>query len=172
MIVLREYKASDTEELVRLANNRNISRYLVETFPHPYTRTDAEWWIEAGSKEGGAINMVIECQGRLSGGIGIKPQTGWKAHVAEIGYWLGENYWGRGIASEALNEMTRRAFSLHGFRKLFAPVLGPNTASMRVLEKCSFVLEGVMKEEVCVDGKYLDVHHYARRRKTRSFDDA
>jgi len=164
MIVLREYSASDLEELVELANNRNVSRYLVYTFPYPYTRADGEWWLENGSREDGAITKAIEYEGRFAGSIGIKPQPGWKAHMAEIGYWIGESYWGRGIASEALQRMTRLAFSRHGCRKLSAPVLGPNKASIRVLEKKAYVLEGIMKDEVFKDGRYFDIHHYARLR--------
>ena len=163
MNLLREYSLSDLHDLVALANNRNVSRYLVYTFPYPYTRSDGEWWIETGCKEGGAITMAIEHEGRFAGSIGIKPQTGWKAHVAEVGYWIGEKFWGRGIASEALKEMSQLAFSRYGYRKLFAPVLGPNRASIRVLEKNSYVLEGVMENEVYVDGRYFDIHHYAKQ---------
>lgn len=162
MIVLREYAASDLAELVGLANSRNVSRYLVHTFPYPYTRTDGEWWIETGSKENGATTKAIEYDGRFAGSIGVKPQPGWKAHMAEIGYWIGERYWGRGIASESLKRMTQWAFSHYGYRKLFAPVLGPNKGSIRVLEKNGYVVEGVMKEEVFTDGQYFDIHHYAK----------
>jgi RimJ/RimL family protein N-acetyltransferase len=164
MIVLREYSPSDLEELVALANNRNVSRYLVYTFPYPYTRPDAEQWIESGSREGGATTMAIEHEGRFAGSIGIKPQTGWKAHTAEVGYWIGEEFWGRGIASAALKEMTQLAFTHYSYRKLFAPVLGPNKASIRVLEKNSYVLEGIMEKEVYADDGYLDVHRYAKLR--------
>lgn len=162
MIELREYMASDVEDLVRLANNKNVSRYLVDTFPYPYTRSDAEWWIDTGSKEGGAVTKVIEYQGLLVGSIGIRPQTGWRSHIAEIGYWVGEAYWGIGIASEALERMSRLAFSQYAYRKLIAPVLGPNEASVRVLKKNCYFLEGVLKEEVFKDGEYFDIHQYAR----------
>ena len=135
MISIREYNKDDAERLVLLANNRNVSKYLALTFPFPYTKKDSQWWIETGCKLNNAINRVVEYNGEFVGGVGITPQKGWKIHIAEIGYWLGEEYWGKGIAVEALKQMTNLANSTKKYQKLFAPVLGPNKASMRVLEK-------------------------------------
>jgi ribosomal-protein-alanine N-acetyltransferase len=159
MISLREYADSDLERLVSLANNQKVSRYLVYTFPHPYTTKDAEWWIGIGSKQHGAITRAIEYQGVFVGSVGINPQSGWREHLAEIGYWVAEDYWGKGIATAALREMTDYAFTNRSFRKLFAPVLAPNISSMRVLEKC-----GYHREEVQKDGIYFDKHHFVRHR--------
>ncbi len=163
MLSLRDYTSTDVERLLELANNKQVSRYLVDTFPYPYTRADAAWWINIGCKEKGVTTKAIEHAGELVGGIGIKAQPGWRQHLAEIGYWLGEDYWGKGIASTALQQMTENAFAL-GYRKLYAPVLATNAASMRVLEKCSYRLEGILKGEVLKDDQYFDVHHYARYR--------
>lgn len=162
MIKLREYKKSDTDRLVQLANNENVSRYLVDSFPYPYTRKDAEWWIDIGCKKNGAITRVIVYQEEFVGGIGIQPKIGWKSHLAEIGYWLGEEYWGRGIGTEALGIMTHLALSAGKYKKLFAPVLGPNRASMEVLEKNGYILEGILKQEVFKGGQYYDICHYAK----------
>jgi ribosomal-protein-alanine N-acetyltransferase len=101
IIKLREHAWSDLGQLIRLANNERVSQYLRDTFPHPYTLADGEWWLRSGSAENGAITRVIEYQGRFVGGVGIKPQRGWRAHLGEIGYWLGEEYWGRGIGTAA-----------------------------------------------------------------------
>ena len=135
MITLRDYARTDVERLASLANNKNVSKYLVYTFPYPYTWQDAEWWIETGSKENGMIAKVIEYRGEFAGSVGLKPQEGWREHLAEIGYWVGENYRRRGVAPAALKMMSEYAFGELGFKKLFAPVLGPNKAPMRVLEK-------------------------------------
>jgi [ribosomal protein S5]-alanine N-acetyltransferase len=161
MISLRDYTSTDVERLLELANNKLVSRYLVDTFPYPYTRADAAWWINIGSKEKGVTTKVIEHHGEFVGSVGIKAQSGWRQHVAEIGYWLGEPYWGKGITTSALQEMTNCAFSL-GYRKLYAPVLATNAASMRVLEKCGYRLEGILKSEVLKNGQYFDIHHYAK----------
>jgi len=164
MITLRTYEKSDTEQLVYLANNKNISRYLIDTFPYPYTKQDADWFLETGSSANDSVTRVIEYQGKLVGIIGITPQTGWKKHIAEIGYWIGEPYWGKGITAEAINIMSELAFSERQYKKLFAPVLAPNKKSMRVLEKCDYALEGVLKSEVLKDGEYFDVYHYSKHR--------
>jgi len=111
MITLRDYDAGDAPRLVELANNKNVSRYLIYTFPYPYTNEDAEWWIET-----------------------------------------------------ALRQMTEQTFATTRFDKLFAPVLAPNRASMRVLEKNAYELEGVLKNEVEKDGQRFDIYHYARQR--------
>ena len=162
MITLREYTKTDLDRLVYLANNKNVSRYLVYTFPYPYTKQDAEWWIETGSKTEGSVTKVIEYQGEYVGSVGTTRQTGWKQHIAEIGYWIGEEYWDNGIATEALKVMTDLTFASTEIKKLIAPVLSPNKASIRVLQKCGYEFEGVLKIEVKKDHKYFDIHHYAK----------
>ena len=162
MINLREYTKADAERLIRLANNKNVSKYLTPLFPFPYTKKDAHWWLETGRNLNDAINRVIEYNGEFVGGIGINPQKGWKSHIAEIGYWIGEEYWGNGIATDALKQMTKLALSTKKYQKLFAPVLGPNKASMRVLEKNNYQLEGVLKQDVIKDDTYFDIYSYAK----------
>jgi ribosomal-protein-alanine N-acetyltransferase len=164
MIVLREFVPSDLERLVYLANNENVARYLVYTFPHPYTTTDAEWWIGTGSKQDGAITRVIEYQGLFVGSVGITPQSGWRDHLGEIGYWVAEAHWGKGIATAALSQMTDYGFNNRKFRKLYAPVLAPNVASMRVLEKCGYKREAILKHEVQKGGIYFDTHQFVQHR--------
>jgi len=160
--ILRELLPSDLGRLVSLANDENVSRYLVYTFPYPYTPADAEWWIATGSKQNGAITRVILYGGEFAGLVGITPQTGWRDHLAEIGYWLGTKYWGKGIATSALKQMTDYGFASLGLKKLYAPVLAPNVASMRVLAKCGYELEGVLKSEVHKAGRIYDIHQFAK----------
>jgi ribosomal-protein-alanine N-acetyltransferase len=164
MITLRNYTEADIDRLVTLANNKNVSRYLVDTFPYPYTTADAAWWIATGSKANDAVTKVIEYRGEFIGSVGVHPQSGWKSHVGEIGYWIGEDYWGKGLATMALKSMTETAFTLPALKKLFAPVLAPNQPSKRVLEKCGYHLEGVLKQEVFKDDNYYDIYQYALHR--------
>jgi RimJ/RimL family protein N-acetyltransferase len=162
MMTLREYCSADRERLVGLANDEEVSRYMVHTFPCPYTDADAEWWISTGSKQPGAHTRVIEYQGVFVGGVGISLQGGWRDHLGEIGYWVGKEYWGKGIASAALRQMTDYGFADLQLKKLYAGVLAPNTPSMRVLAKCGYELEGVLKLEVRKHGRYFDIHQFAR----------
>jgi [ribosomal protein S5]-alanine N-acetyltransferase len=164
MISLREYAESDAERLVTLANNQSVSRYLVHTFPFPYTRDDAVWWISTGSKQNGAITRVIEQDGIFVGSVGITPQMGWRDHIAEIGYWVAVAHWGQGIATAALRQMTDYGFNVRNFQKLSAAVLAPNIASMRVLEKCGYRREAILRNEVQKDGAYFDTHHFSKHR--------
>jgi [ribosomal protein S5]-alanine N-acetyltransferase len=164
MIALREYADSDLERLAQLANNENVSRYLVYTFPYPYTLADAKWWIGTGSKQNGNVARVIEYQGVFVGNIGIRPQSGWRDHLAEVGYWLAEDFWGKGIATEAMRQITEYAFGSLNFRKLYATALAPNIASMRVLEKCGYQREAILKAEVQKNGICFDLHQFARQR--------
>lgn len=164
MIRLREYESSDAPRLVELANNQKVSQFLIYTFPYPYTEEDANWWITTGARDNGAITKVIEYDGIFIGSVGITPQPGWRSHTAEIGYWLGEEFWGRGLATQVLELMTKHAFSEGGWEKLFAPVLAPNRASARVLEKNGYQLEGVLRNEVIKNGQMYDMLHYAKHR--------
>ena len=162
MITLREYNKYDVVRLVQLANNKNVSKYLAPRFPFPYTKQDSQWWIETGCKLDNAINRAIEYNGVFVGGAGLTPQDSWKSHIVEIGYWVGEEYWGMGIATDAVKHLTELAISRKKYKKLFAPVLGPNKASMRVLEKNKYQLEGVFKQEVKKNGTYYDIYSYAK----------
>ncbi len=162
MITLRPFKTDDAERLVQLANNVNVSRYLTYLFPFPYTQEDAEWWISTGSSQGGAVSRVVELNGEFVGGVGVTRLKAWKNHQAEIGYWLGEPFWGQGIATEALKQMTVHAFDTMNVKKLFAPVLKPNIASMRVLEKCGYEREGEFRMEVFKNGQFYDTVQYAK----------
>lgn len=164
MVELRNYRESDIDTLAALANNQLVSRYLIYTFPYPYSKKDAEYWIKQGSKENGSTTKVICFNNLFVGSVGITPQVGWRDHCAEIGYWIGEEFWGKGIATRALEIMTEEAFEVHGFKKLFAPVLGPNVASMKVLMKCGYVSEGMLKNEVAKNNRYFDIHLYAKQR--------
>lgn len=162
MIILREYCENDLEDLVTLANNDKVSRYLDLSFPHPYTHEAAAWWIEIGCRAEGSAVKVIEWEGQFVGSVGTTAASGWRSHIAEIGYWLGEPFWGKGIASQALDQMTKIAFTELEFQKLQASVLKPNVGSMKVLEKCGYILEGEKAREVCRDEIFYDTSVYSK----------
>lgn len=158
-MILRDFKPEDINDIVRLANNAKVAKYLASRFPHPYTHKDAEWWINTGSKIG--INKVIEEDGKFAGVVGVESGEKEKAHVGEIGYWLGEEFWGRGIACKAVKQMTDLVFAETNIVRLYAPVFSPNLASMKVLKKCGYQQEGVFKNAVYKNGGYMDEHVFA-----------
>lgn len=160
---LWSWHAGDEFRLSEIANSENVSRYMTDRFPYPYTVDDAKWWIaqNAGSD---ATNFAIVVNGEIVGGAGFAIGELEKSSSAEIGYWLGEPYWGRGYASAALKRLTDYAFAKHGLRRLAAVVYAPNIASTRVLEKCGYVREAVMRNAVVKRGNLYDVFLYANVR--------
>jgi [ribosomal protein S5]-alanine N-acetyltransferase len=154
--VLRPWRVGDEPSLVRYAHNRNVSRNLRDRFPYPYTAADADEWIKLASAQTRPTSFAIVVEGEAVGGIGIELGTDVHRRSAEIGYWLGEPFWGRGIASEALRAVTEYAFERFDVCRLEAGVFAWNPASARVLEKAGYTLEGRARLAVVKDGQLVD----------------
>ena len=136
---------------------------MTASFPSPYTRADAEWWIANVVVEQTAKHFAIEVDGSLAGGIGIQPQRGEHSGCALFGYWLGVAFWGHGIATDAARTVIPFAFREMGLRRLEASVFEPNAASVRILENVGFRFEGRLREAyVERDGTARDALLYAR----------
>src|SRR5688572_4856785 len=108
--VIRPFQPDDRDAIVRHANNWNVARNLRDRFPHPYTVADAEAWLACAPTQSPATNFAIATAEELIGGISIELQTDVFRRGAELGYWLGESYWGRGIATAAVRAFTPYAF--------------------------------------------------------------
>lgn len=140
---LRPFRAGDEADLVRHANNANVARHLRERFPQPYTWRAAEEWIALSDGQSPALNLAITVEDRLIGGIGLMAGTDSCRASAEVGYWLGEDFWGRGIATCALKQILSYGFqTLPELNRVFAFVDEGHVPSMRVLEKNGFRREG------------------------------
>jgi ribosomal-protein-alanine N-acetyltransferase len=164
LCIVRDWSPSDKGSLVRVANNRNIWRNLTHKFPHPYTEADADFWFASLGKTPIPTHWAIEVEGEAVGGIGCEVGEGVHAKSAHFGYWLGEPYWGRGIMTAAVRATSDHLLSHLNVVRLEAPVFEWNPASMRVLEKCAFVREGVLRRSVFKDGRLIDSVLYARVR--------
>jgi ribosomal-protein-alanine N-acetyltransferase len=160
--ILRGWEETDRDSLVAQANNRNVWRNLRDRFPHPYTENDAEAWLALARAQPDWLNWAIVVDDAAVGCVGLEPLTDVHAGTTHIGYWLGEPYWGRGIMTAAVQAIAGHAFSPLGFKRIETPVFAWNPASMRVLEKCGFVREGVMAKSVLKDGELIDSVLYAR----------
>src|SRR5688572_17091568 len=120
---LRPFRSGDEADLVRHANNPNVAQHLRERFPQPYTWRAAEEWIAATKTESPPLNLAITVDDRVVGGIGVMPGPDSRRVSAEVGYWLGESQWGRGIATAALALIMRYAFQTFAeLNRLFAYV--------------------------------------------------
>lgn len=159
---LRRWQVGDEKSLFENANNYNIWRNLKDIFPYPYTLTDAYEWIKIAQDS--PHSFAIEVEGKAVGGIGILLKDDIYKKNAEIGYWLGENYWGQGIISAAINEIVDFTFGKHDVNRIFAGVFEYNIASMRVLEKASFEKEAILKQSLYKEGAFFDEHIYVKFR--------
>jgi len=158
---IRSWRRSDESSLVRYADNRNIWINLRDRFPHPYRRTDARAWLAHVAEDRPETNFAIDVDGEAVGGIGFHIQEDVHSLSAEIGYWLGEPFWGRGIATQAVRALSAHAFHAHGLARIYAFVFEWNPASARVLEKAGFTLEGRLRRSVTKDGRTIDQFLYA-----------
>lgn len=160
--IVRDWVEADRASLLRFANNRRISRNLRDRFPHPYGPAEADEWLAFTREHPERAGWAIEVGGMAVGGIGLQPGEDVHSRSAHIGYWLGEPYWGRGIMTDAVRRVSDYAMSDLGFARLEAPVYEWNPASMRVLEKCGYLREAVLRRSVFKEGRLIDCMLYAK----------
>jgi ribosomal-protein-alanine N-acetyltransferase len=161
---LRPWAPSDLESLVRYANNPNIAANLTNKFPYPYTEEAGRNFIAFATMHAPVNIMAIDINGEAAGGIGIHPQEDVHCKNAEMGYWLAEPFWGKGIVSRAIPQMVKYGFDHFDITRIFARPYGTNIASQKVLEKSGFVLEGRFEKTFFKNGVFLDELIYAVRR--------
>jgi [ribosomal protein S5]-alanine N-acetyltransferase len=158
---IRPPRLEDANSLAAHANNRKIWRNLRDLMPHPYAETDAVGFIERTMAQPRPTSFIIDVDGAAVGAIGLKLKDDIERIGAELGYWLSEAYWGRGILSEAVPAFTQWALKEFQLTRLEAIVFEGNAASARVLEKAGYVLEGTMRRSAIKDGQVIDRWLYA-----------
>ena len=158
---VRSWSMSDVDPLVRYANNRKIWLNLRDAFPHPYTRHDAREFIRSVRDRSPETTFAIDVNDEAAGSIGFVLHRDVERVSAEIGYWLAEPFWGRGITTEALVAVTRHAVEAHGLTRIFAVPFAWNMPSCRVLEKAGYVLEARLRCSAIKDGRLTDQFQYA-----------
>lgn len=168
-LVLRPWTSDDEFALVKHANNRRIWRNVRDRFPHPYTENDAKLWIKIANRDTTMLNVAMEVDGQAVGGVGVVFKDDVYRRSAEIGYWLGEAYWNRGLTSRAVAAVSDYVFAHFDIVRLYAGVFAPNRASARVLEKAGYTFEACLRQSVTKDGQTLDELIYARLREGEEF---
>lgn len=158
---VRSWQSGDLASLVEQANNRQIWENLRDQFPHPYRKRDGESFLKRVRGAWPETTFAIVVDGKAVGGIGYVLQADVERVSAEIGYWLGEAYWGRGICTDALAAMTQYAIAQHGLTRVFALPFAHNTGSRRVLEKAGYIIEGHLHRSAIKDGRIVDQMLYA-----------
>lgn len=158
---IRSWESTDLHPLVLQANNPKIAAQMRDRFPNPYTLQAGQQWLDFAV---GAIpehNFALEAKGELVGGIGYIPGEDIESCAAEIGYWLGEDSWGNGIATAALSHLVAHLFQTEAYARIFALPFEDNPASCRVLEKAGFQLEGILRHAARKNGVIKNQAIYA-----------
>jgi len=159
---LKEWKLSDVASLAENANNINIWNNVRDYFPHPYTEEDGKQFINTVlNKPKPYMDFAIVIDGQAVGGIGIVLQNDVERISAEMGFWLGEQYWGKGIMTKAVREMVEYSFLNFSLQKIYAPVFDFNVASQKVLKKARFEREAILKRAAIKNNKIIDIHYYS-----------
>lgn len=161
---IRPWRRSDLDALLRYASNAKIAANLRDQFPHPYTRRDALDYLNYVRDMEVPMAFALEYAGVAIGGIGFKLGVDISRLSVEMGYWLGEPFWGRGIATRAVRASSEWAFDSYKVVRVFATVFAHNTASIRVLEKSGFAREGILRRSAIKNGEILDQIMYAKVR--------
>ncbi|KZN29308.1 MULTISPECIES: GNAT family N-acetyltransferase [Pseudoalteromonas] len=164
VVTLRKLKKTDQAYLVRHLNDAKVTQYLSARIPQPYTQQDASWWLEIGCEQN-AINRAIEIDGQFCGVIGAYlPESNLLSTAAEIGYWVGHEFWGMGVATQAVMLFTTLIFNDSDVVELINPVSSPNKASIRVMEKAGFKLKLVSEKTAKHQQRLFDEHVYVLNR--------
>lgn len=160
--ILRPWRSSDLDSLVKHADNYNVAKWLTNQFPHPYTYESGKGYIEMVGKDNPTRVFAIEIEGEAAGSIGIFPQTDIHEKSAEIGYWLSEKYWRNGIMSSAVRDIVKYGFDTFDIVRIYAKPFSSNERSQRVLEKAGFALEARFKKALYKNGEFMDELIYVR----------
>lgn len=168
--VLRAWRADDADSLRRHADNPRVARALRDRFPNPYTAADASAFLASCALAREDWRFALTVAGAAVGGMGFRPGEDVHRHGAEVGYWLGEAYWGRGLVAAALRVAVPAAMAHFRLHRVFAGVYSSNPASMRLLERVGFRRDAVLPCAAVKHGELLDVHVYSVVR--RSLDQA
>jgi len=160
--IVREWQPGDVPGLAKQANDRRVWLGLRDAFPHPYGLEDARQFIAMASAKAPPTFFAIAVSGDVAGGIGYTLHKDVERIGAEVGYWLGVEFWGKGIATAAVRAVTHHAFAAHPeLRRLYAVPYSSNSASARVLVKAGYRCEGTLRESAIKDGQVLDQWMYS-----------
>jgi len=160
-IILRRLTKNDRSALAVLANNKKIWDNVRDLLPFPYTENDALDFIRMTMEEEIPMTFAIEYEGRLCGVIGLSPQVDVYKKTAEIGYWIGEPFWNKGIATTAVRLMTSYGLQSLDFVRIHTGVFEYNIGSMRVLEKNGYTKDGIFKKSIFKNDQIWDEHRYS-----------
>lgn len=161
--VLRKWRLTDAKDLAAALNNEKILNILRDGLPFPYTEKDAADYITAmlSADENSTFAYAITLDDRAIGSIGAFRQSNIHCKTAELGYYLAEEYWGKGIMTNSIKQLCNTVFKTADILRIYAEPFSHNIGSRRALEKAGFSLEGIMKNNAVKNGRVLDMAMYA-----------
>lgn len=160
-VQLKKLRIEDAAALSKLADNHRVSQFLRDSFPSPYTVEMAEGFIPMTLTKDPTENFGIYLDDKFCGICGAHPYDDIHRNSAEIGYWIGEPYWGKGIMTKAMRLLISYCFEQVGYKRVQAITFDNNVGSMRILEKNGFIKEGIMRKHIMKANKYYDAHLYS-----------
>ncbi len=162
-VEIRQWKLSDAADLAYLINNKNILNNLRDGLPYPYTVKDAREFIAEALQDdfNEIFAFAVIAEGRTVGNIGIYRRKNIYFRTAELGYFIGEEYWNRGIATRAVKKACKYVFENTDVVRIYAEPFSRNRASCRVLEKAGFTREGTLRANAVKNGVTEDMEIYA-----------
>lgn len=162
-VAIRQWRLSDAADLAAAISNECVLRNLRDGIPYPYTERDAAYYINAMAENPHKNLVFAVCyDGNVAGNVGAFRQDNIHCRTAELGYYVAEAYWGRGIATEAVRLLCAHVFGSTDILRIFAEPFADNAASCRVLEKAGFQYEGTMRSNAVKCGRVRDMKLYAR----------
>ena len=161
-IILRPLYDNDLDALARLANNRKIWDNVRDILPSPYSIDDANYFIKLTQKENPQTTFAIEYCKEFCGVIGLVGQSDVYKKTAEIGYWIGEPYWNKGIATVSVKLLTQYGFDQLDFIRIHTGVFEFNIGSMKVLKKNGYSKDGIFKKSILKNGQIFDEHRFSK----------
>jgi [ribosomal protein S5]-alanine N-acetyltransferase len=161
-IKLREWRRSDIKDLAKIANNKKIWDNVRDRLPHPYSEKDAKEWIKLVQKQKLVTTFCVEADGEVAGSVGLTLKEDVYRKNVEIGYFIAEKFWGKGVATEAIRQLVSYIENNFDVIRIYAEVFEHNKASMKVLEKNGFHLESVRKKAAIKNNIVLDDYVYVK----------
>lgn len=160
---IREWKLEDAAGLAEMLNNKNILNNLRDGLPYPYTKSDAEEYIASmlSADKTKTFAFAITVDDKAVGSIGVFRCDNIHFRTAEMGYYIGEPYWGKGLGTCAVKQACSYVFEHTDIIRIFAEPFAYNMASCRILEKAGFQFEGLLRNNAFKIGKVVDMKMYS-----------
>lgn len=171
MIVrIRKWELTDAKDLAAALSNKKVQDNLRDGLPYPYTEQDGKDFISAmlAADENDTFAFAITADGKVAGSIGAFRQGNIHRQTAELGYYIAEEYWGKGIMTEAVKLLCEYIFSHTDIIRIYAEPFAHNIGSQRVLEKAGFQYEGTLRANAVKNGEVMDMKMYAKVKSNES----